>query len=294
MDFIKYCPICTGTYLESYRVCISSFLHERMFNHNSVQDCQFVRCERCDFYFFNIRPDESEMKRLYVGYRGDEYQKQRQKNEPGYTSQLNAMIGNNPVEIHNRVTALQEVLKRNNIPDSISVLDYGGNDGKLIPESISGKKYCFDLSDNITIEEVIKLDRDELALHNYDLIMLSHVLEHVSYPQEVMREVTSVMREGTHLYVELPYELENVKLMFRRNRTLVGVLKGFFKRNRPKWLFPSVSFGLGPGFHEHINYFNTASLKKLIYVGGLRCVDMGVKKVNLGWANVDILFFLEF
>ncbi len=62
MDFIKYCPICTGTYLESYRVCISSFLHERMFNHNSVQDCQFVRCERCDFYFFNIRPDESEMK----------------------------------------------------------------------------------------------------------------------------------------------------------------------------------------------------------------------------------------
>jgi hypothetical protein len=292
MKFIDFCPICAGKNLISYQVNISPFLGERMFLDNSMKDCLFVHCEDCDFYFHNIRPEPNEMSRFYAGYRGEAYQKQRQKHEPNYTAELNAMIGNNPVEIQNRINALEEVLSRNRVSFDVSVLDYGGNDGRLIPTSISGKKFCFDLSNNDTVAGVINLKQEELFKNKYDLIMVSHVLEHVSYPKEVLCEVSELIQCGSYLYIELPYERAAVKEVFQGNIGWKGALKGAFKRYRPKWLFPSMSFGLNPCLHEHINSFNEKSLAKLVSLLGFHCNDLGVKRMSLGWTEIDILYCL--
>lgn len=293
MKIAQECPICGGSSSKSYYVNIAPFIRERMFQFNVPESCLFVHCTRCDFYYYSIRPDECEMEIFYSGYRNEKYQLQRHKHEPNYTADYNAMIGNHPVEIHNRITHLENVLRRNAVVDSIDILDFGGNDGRFIPPSISGHKYCYDLSDNNTIEGVIKLYQADLPKHRYDLILLSHILEHVSSPNELMNQVVSLMNEGNMLYIELPYERELIEEVFPRNTSLAMSLKGLLKHYRPTWIFPSVSFALGGSFcHEHINSFTEKSLEKVISNSGLTCIEIGTKRMSLGWLETDILYCL--
>jgi len=277
MKIENRCPICGGESFTAYTAKISPFIHERMFQNAIQTECLLLCCNKCKFRFFNIRPDALEMARLYNDYRGASYQQQREKYESIYTKEFNHLIGSNEIEIKNRRGILNKVLKDNNVPDDISVLDFGGNDGRFIPEHLIGKKYCYDISGNATIAGVTKLSSLDLKGETFGLILLAHVLEHVSYPKELMKEVVSSMSPSSLLYIELP---EEVSLPF---------IEACKKKMR--------SFLLGPTehavMHEHINQFTSASLRSLLREMELECVDIGSKRIDLGWSNVNILYCLS-
>lgn len=99
MDIDHACPLCGNTKCVSHWASVSRFLREKMFENQGPKGCRLQHCKDCDFYFFNLRPDDAEMQRFYQGYRGIEYQRQRERFEANYTEEFNRFLGTHPVEI---------------------------------------------------------------------------------------------------------------------------------------------------------------------------------------------------
>lgn len=294
MKRITQCPICNSQNINSFKAGISPFLQDRIFKFRGPKNCKFLHCKDCDLYFFDVRPDANEMSLLYAGYRSDEYQIQRHRYEPLYTKDFNEKLGKNAIERESRIENLEKILSANIDSTSIDILDYGGNDGCMIPPSITGNKFCYDISGVQPVKGVRKIGDSELKLHHYDLIMLCHVLEHVSLPVDFLSNVTELMSEGSYLYVELPDDLESQLRSIKNSKTFLGRIKHIIKCFRPRWrwIMPQLSYSTGPQLHEHINCYSNMSLKKLCIVSGLEIVEIGKKRLNFGWADSDILYCL--
>lgn len=293
MKIDRFCPLCGNNKCTSHWACVSDFLMDRMFRWDAPKDCRLQHCQACDFYFFDIRPDDKEIQRFYEGYRDDEYQHNRQKYEKSYSTEFNSTLGAHPIEIANRIAIMEQMMSSNDVSFALDVLDYGGNEGRLIPESVSGAKYCYDLSGAETVLSVTKLTAADLGRHAYGLIMLQHVLEHIPYPVKFLKEnIYPLLNEESFLYIELPYEIELVLPMLARNRTPFYSFKNRFKLYRPSWFLPSLPFKSGPEFHEHINGFSLASLTSLLAGAGLEKVDAQLLDLDAGWCQVKILICL--
>lgn len=85
--------------------------------------------------------------------------------------------------------------------------------------------------------------------------MCCHVLEHVSYPMEIINKLVNLMIKGNYLYIEVPYE----------DYWLPKTIKNWIKEQIKKQL---ISFGLNyslqpVAIHEHINMFRKKTFKKI-------------------------------
>ena len=267
MKIIDECIICKSSKVKKLGTKVSGFLAERIWNKEPF-DIFLCYCPNCDFYFYNLRLNNEETQKLYENYRGEEYQKQRNKHEFYYTKQLNASIGNNKQEIEERKKKLFNILNTNtNISKINSILDYGGDKGQFIIDG-SSKKYVYEISGIETIKDVIKINNfNDCKNYKYDLIMCSHVLEHLSEPGYVIDEIKELMSQDTILYFELPcYDAINfnlaskslLSLIFSKNYMLLikKILKG-------KSLFY---------MHEHINFFTPQALNKLLALKNLEII----------------------
>jgi hypothetical protein len=143
------------------------------------------------------------------------------------------------------------------------------------------------------VQGVRKLTEAELKNNSYGLIMLQHVLEHISYPSQFLKDnIVTLMGDESYLYIELPYEIELIQPLLDKNRTLYYALKNRFKLYRPNWFLPSLPFTSGPEFHEHINGFSLASISSLLAGAGLEGVDSQIMELDAGWCQVKILYCL--
>ena len=206
--------------------------------------CNSVFCDDCGFLFLDIRFSDSELSALYADYRGEEYTALREKYEPGYTLRNDRL--NAGINFMNEVEAF--ISPHLSLPATI--LDWGGDTGKNTPFR-DGRNAIdvYDISDKECLEGVRRVSLDVLQDKRYDLIVNSHVLEHVPYPAEMIRDMAAVMDEDTVLYIELPYE----DIMSRAKGARDLHLK---KRH----------------WHEHINFFSKESLEAMFKANGLKQV----------------------
>jgi SAM-dependent methyltransferase len=85
------------------------------------------------------------------------------------------------------------------------------------------------------------------ADQNFDVVIMNHVIEHMTDPLRTLREINRVLKTGGHLVIETPcYDTLMFKLLGRRERSL--------------------SCG------GHIYFFTTDSLEKLYSLAGFRRV----------------------
>ena len=99
--------------------------------------------------------------------------------------------------------------------------------------------YIYDISDENTIEGTRKITFKEIYKKSFDLIICSHVLEHVPYPLKILKNIYKAMNENTFLYLEMPFE----KIMhIKDNFELLD--------NKKHW-------------HEHINFFSKDSINAM-------------------------------
>lgn len=103
--------------------------------------------------------------------------------------------------------------------ESLKILDYGGSDGyhgetiSLISNKVIGvpcKAYCYDYHEwdkdsKSPYFNYISI-RDLPKESPYDIVIVSHVLEHTSFPVAVLKELFGYLHKDSIIIVAVPYE----------------------------------------------------------------------------------------
>jgi hypothetical protein len=222
-------------------------------------------CPACSFIQTKVPFPEEAIGRLYTDYRSDSYNLERIRYEPEYAA-IASQVGNCAQEIQTRKVGLSQWLSgKFKVEGDFSMLDYGGADGRFLPD-LPGEKYVFDISD-IAPAEGIKRIRGESELSSYSYIQLAHVLEHVSYPLVLTRKAVSSLKDSGYLYIEVPQELSDEaisQLGTQRNKVRLPI-------------------------HEHINQYSVRAVTELLQSAGLTVVAVQAEVTDLGWTKGTII-----
>jgi SAM-dependent methyltransferase len=225
---------------------------------NAYSLCKTLYCRTCGHLFLDIRFSDVEMGSLYADYRGEEYTKLREHYEPGYILRNQALKSG--------VGHLAEVERFLSPHVSLppTVLDWGGDTGLNTPFKAAHRCVdIFDISDKALEAGSNRVSKSEAQSKKYDLVVLSHVLEHVPYPVDVLMEVRRTMREDSVLYIEVP--LEDI---IAREVADPHLLKRHW--------------------HEHVNFFSEMSLRQLARNAGLSLFTLERRKVDIGGKTMGV------
>ena len=257
------CPCCTGAELQRSPAVLMPLVANRAFGWTPVEItpdwgfrhlktgmayslCNSMQCQGCGLLFLDIRFDDEEMGRLYWNFRSEAYALQRDQFEPGY-AEMNAAI-----QAYVPDTADAERALAGHVKAAPRVLDWGGNGGKNTPfRTIASQVDSYDLADEPPIPGVRRVNLEDASANRYDLIVMSHVLEHVPYPETALTPARAMLDEGGVLYVEVPHEI--VIANFPGARDLAA--------KKRHW-------------HEHINFFTEEALRALLERCGLEVVGV--------------------
>jgi len=262
MRLAKRCVACDGDRLGHVPAVLMPFVADRIFGWRPAEIspewglrdipagmacsiCKTMMCEDCGMLFLDMRFDDEEMAALYADYRGEAYTRERDRFEPGYAAR-NAIMLEGSAYIGQIEAILEPYLGARP-----RVLDWGGDTGVNTPfRSRAMQHDVYDISNRPMVEGARSVDLDTVKASVYDLIVSSHVLEHVPYPRESLREIANAMRQETILYVEVPHE-EVVRLSENPAQRL--------DRKR-HW-------------HEHINFFTPSALDAVFEDVGLSIIE---------------------
>jgi SAM-dependent methyltransferase len=283
MQSLNHCPCCQGVRLTSITGIVAPFIASYVLG-EPPRVTDLLECEDCSFRFFRERFTAWQIEKLYGGYRGDRYLRERNRYEFWYTRTVNDSIGQSKKEIDTRKERLESFIG-SYVPIPVeSVLDYGGDSGQFIPDRVGRNKFVFEIS-GVKVVDGVQLipSQEELAGKTFDLILLCHVLEHYSDPADGLRSVSAYLKPGqSKLLIELPYERYILNCLPKR-----GLLTSMY-RCYLQWAVRSpfvlkgldfissalrVKFNIVFPFgfvklHEHINFFNEKSIRTLLERSG--------------------------
>lgn len=268
MEIAQRCVYCDSDGLERSPAIIMPFIAHRALGYAPVEithdwglrdvppgqcqaRCNTMYCPNCGGLFMDLRFGESEMAALYKDYRGQAYTVQREQYEPGY------QLRNDELLHQSHATRVEDFLA-GKLPKRPKILDWGGDDARNTPFRQSAD-YCHivDISGKGTLPGTLAITPAEALANNYDLVVLSHVLEHLPSPSSLLETVAPLVHRGARLYIEVPYE----KLMIELARDGAG-LAWQAKRH----------------WHEHVNFFSKAALEASASRAGLIVQSLDERK----------------
>ena len=218
-------------------------------------------CEHCFFIQTKIPFHDDDLNRLYLDYRSPGYNKERSRYEPEYAN-IAGDVGQSQAELSARRSALTAFLKKalQSSPTD-SILDYGGSNGRFIPD-IPGLKFVYDISSIEPIPGVTRVP-SESELTSYSVVLLAHVTEHVTHPLKLVKRLGTYIKPGGYLYVETPQEVSD--------------------QQRMELLSDASQHNLG--IHEHINYYCVPAVQCLLQAAGFDVAAIERAPVDVGWAT---------
>jgi hypothetical protein len=257
---INTCPIC-GSYnlIHKLRVVVSPWIRERGVR---KKVSKYFYCQKCALGFFNYRYSPHEIFLIYNLYRGDKYLSIRSNWEPWYTKDFNETHDRQSY-INSRKKNLEVFLLRNLKLNPHTLVDYGGDKGQYIPNLNQKKSYVLDVSNNNSlpgIERIANLSE----IKKPDLVILSHVLEHVSHPLEILEEL---LEQSKVLYIEVPYGCPQPDKT--KESTIKFVITLFSSFNRRLWSSKTQASTGRKSLNrtlvqaEHINFFTNETFDVL-------------------------------
>lgn len=238
-------------------------LFSRIYGASVLAELQL--CRDCTFIQTRVPFSDESIMKLYVDYRSDTYNEERIRYEPTYAA-IAEHVGNSEQEVKTRVYGLTTWLdSKLDIGEGFSMLDYGGADGKFLP-NLSGAKYVFEISGLSPAQGVVKIE-DPKSLGSYSYIQLAHVLEHVPHPLALTMKAASYLKPSGYLYLEVPQEIDT--------KTIARLAAG--------------DHGIPLPIHEHINRYTPSSIIKLVESAGLELIDLRSETTDLGWIKALII-----
>jgi hypothetical protein len=218
-------------------------------------------CEHCSFIQTTIPFHDDDIKRLYLDYRSASYNRQRIGYEPEYAA-IAAAVGQDQAEVQVRTAALGQFLSKNlQLSGMPTILDYGGADGRFIPE-ISGSKFVYEISGMEPLPGITRI-KSESELKTYSLVLLAHVTEHLTNPLHLVRKLSAYVEPGGYLYIETPQDVTDQQIKELQE----GIAR----------------FDLA--IHEHINYYCISAVTNLLEAAGFSIVAVERSSVDVRWAK---------
>ena len=251
------CVCCQGTNFTFYNGVVYPFIIYRLTGiKGSFGGCRSVVCKDCGVIFMGYRYTDDEFLKIYNGYRNEEYIKERTEDDVEYSKKNDWFSKRVPY-----MDAIENLIKPF-VKLPVTVLDWGGDTGHNAPfEDDRSLLHVYDIGDNEVIEGALKIDQPE---DRYDLVVCANVLEHVSYPVEILKEIVRTMDSHSVLYIEVPDEqIGEIDLQVK------------------DYLLP---------WHEHINYFSPRSIGEMLDAAGLNAVNVSVVSTKI--TKYDIKQFL--
>ena len=271
----------------------------------AVPCTELCECGTCTTRWFADRFTQPEVDRLYSGYRGDEYFRVRHRYEPWYTEATNRGIGADPKRLDARREGLTEFLAGAGFRDSFrAVLDYGGDAGQFIPLQLAEHAFVYEVSGVAPVPGVSAVTAEtDLLPGGYDLVLLSHVLEHISDPLALVRVLVGLpCAESGLVYVEVPLERPRLGLIgrgrmsaayldqLRRRALLLRAVDFYSTALRVRaGVIPPLGFAK---LHEHQNFFSPDGLRRILTRGGfdvLRVEQVAGHGMEGGGASIAAL-----
>ena len=255
--FINICPICKSKKtLKLYNSKIdrrnqyTRFLLDRVVKNKNNIKCSMKFCLNCFLCFFNYRYSIEELDNLYSAC----YTKKRSQYIEGYKPSYdsNKAILESRSNLIRKLLVLQNYSKYRKWRKSGKVLDFGGWHGRNIPDiADKTKKYVLDKSNHKVDPHIIKLN--QLKSIKFDLIMSTHVFEHLVDPLKVLKELGNSLKKDGLIYLELPADI-------------IGLIRK-------------------PPIYEHINFFSRYSIKNLAYMSNLEILSLKIEKYPYAYHN---------
>jgi SAM-dependent methyltransferase len=211
-----------------------------------------IYCECCGFMSYRPRPQRADLVAKYRFLGAED------RPHPQFASAAALKLDRRRADWV--WSALQPFLPRR---PQLKVLDYGGGDGKLMqPFLEQGHECCLlDYSEQ-QIPGVARVgaELDDLAPQLvFDVIIASHVLEHVPRPREDLGKLREHLAADGVIYCEVPSE----------------ILGGLWIDNDPV---------------THINFFTLQSFRRLLQEATLGLVRSGQRVGNYGRSYRDTLW----
>jgi hypothetical protein len=202
------------------------------------------------------------MSKIYSNYRGEIYVKSRLKWESWYNQAFNEEHDSIDF-ISMRQDSLYKFLHKLLPKTPKKIVDVGGDRGQYIPNFGQIENYVIESSSKEVVNGVRRLSTLDEKI-GYDLILYSHVLEHVAKPRE---EVEMLLRHSDHLYVEVPFGLPYIS---KTRKSKISFLLKIFQSLAPVMWSRSSKPATGRSSQkgvlvqsEHINFFSEKSLQIL-------------------------------
>jgi hypothetical protein len=192
------CPICNNhDLIHELRVVVSPWIRRLGIQKKTSK---YFYCQDCSLGFFNYRYSPKEISLIYNLYRGENYLKNRNKWEPWYNKDFNATHDRQSYIISKK-KYLETFLLGNLKSKPQTLVDYGGDKGQYIPNLGQEKSYVLDVSNNDTLPGIKRISSLNEVI-TPDLVILSHVLEHVSNPLAMLE---NLLEQSKVVYVEVPF-----------------------------------------------------------------------------------------
>ncbi len=205
MYTITRCLVCQSDEVSFEPTYLSRFVLSRIERRlrNIDLPISSIRCNHCGFFSSNLRFEPHEQDQLYTEYRGYEYNKLRVQIEGDF---YRGLIGKftSPESIEVRMQGINQIIDRSiNVANIKNVLDFGGGSGHFIPgKFIFAQKYVYDISGVSLCPSIKRYDSGRQM--DWDYIQCCHVLEHVSDPILLLKDIIKLANTQTFIYIEVP------------------------------------------------------------------------------------------
>ena len=270
------CICCGAIVCKSYWGVVAPFISDFV-RPEAPPIVRLLECSSCGHRFFSYRFSDSEMSRLYSGYRGPDYFSVRNKAEPWYREGTNS-ANLDPDIVSSRKQGLLSFLRSHLPPDKKDFVfaDVGGDAGQFIPLELASAAYVVEKSDQKTVEGVKRVSAVTDISEGIDLIVCAHVLEHLPDPVYFIRQTLSSAKitQGCLVYLEVPLERYHISdaIISAGYKSYLGRLVRF----RPLLVLADFASVLARGFlnrvfppllikmHEHLSFFTPRSLEQCL------------------------------
>jgi len=160
---------------------------------------QSVMCRECGFMAYAPRPAEEDIDAKYRFLQATERDIGGQGSSPKAKS-----------ADRRRATRVYRAIARHATGGHISLLDFGGGNGKLLAPFLERGHSCvlvdYTQEPLAGVEKIGDTIENVPADRRFDAIICSHVLEHVAQPAQLLRRLSDHLTAGGVIYGEVPAE----------------------------------------------------------------------------------------